>query len=548
MHASAATRRFALLLALAALDVGCAKPPPKYQAPESTASTLHVGSRIERTLGPGDEHAYTIQLESGAGVFAQVEQQGIDVVVEVYDPKGRQMARLDSPTGAQGSELVQFTALQSGPHKIVARSLDRDAEPALYVLKVDQILAPAANADYRAKLVCSPPILYDLWRQAQTDPGAIERFAAAHQKAPLIDSIPDNRREMQVTYVCLGDAATERAELIGGPDFQGTTMTSLGRTNLFFASQIVPKDARFLYAFNLYELRRAGSKDEVEVADVRRTDDVLLEMPNAPAQPYITLHANVPPGKTVQSTIASKSLAEDRTVTVYTPAGYDGKKSCNLLIVFDGQAYGGQSDPGPVTVPTPTILDNLIAAKKIGPTVAILVWSMGKRNRDLSGNAAFTDFVAKELVPWARSRYRILPGAKNVVVGGSSLGAHAATYCALTHPDLFGNVLSQSGAYWVSADWQVVEAGFHRRLYPRDTGAIIEAFKSRKRLPIRFYIEVGIYDLGAAMLGSNRELRDVLQLEGYDVDYREFAGGHNYVNWRGSFADGLISLLGRKGD
>jgi enterochelin esterase family protein len=50
------------------------------------------------------------------------------------------------------------------------------------------------------------------------------------------------------------------------------------------------------------------------------------------------------------------------------------------------------------------------------------------------------------------------------------------------------------------------------------------------------------------MLGSNRELRDVLQLKGYEVDYHEFAGGHNSINWRGSLADGLISLLAWKRD
>jgi enterochelin esterase-like enzyme len=75
---------------------------------------------------------------------------------------------------------------------------------------------------------------------------------------------------------------------------------------------------------------------------------------------------------------------------------------------------------------------------------------------------------------------------------------------------------------------------------------LIEAFKASPRLAIRFYMDIGIYDMGAALLGSNRELRDVLQLKGYDVDYREFAGGHNSENWRGSIADGLISVLGRK--
>jgi enterochelin esterase family protein len=47
------------------------------------------------------------------------------------------------------------------------------------------------------------------------------------------------------------------------------------------------------------------------------------------------------------------------------------------------------------------------------------------------------------------------------------------------------------------------------------------------------------------MLRPNRRLRDVLKAKGYAVHYQEFNGNHNYLNWRGSFADGLIALLGR---
>ena len=90
---------------------------------------------------------------------------------------------------------------------------------------------------------------------------------------------------------------------------------------------------------------------------------------------------------------------------------------------------------------------------------------------------------------------------------------------------------------------QLADPGKERMLKGvRESG--INVVKST--LPIRFYLEVGVYDLGAAMLGSNRELRDVLQLKGYKVDYREFDGGHNFANWRGTLADGLISVLDRK--
>ncbi len=39
----------------------------------------------------------------------------------------------------------------------------------------------------------------------------------------------------------------------------------------------------------------------------------------------------------------------------------------------------------------------------------------------------------------------------------------------------------------------------------------------------------GRYDLVAALLGSNRELRDVLQSKGYDVDLPRVRWRHMYV-------------------
>jgi enterochelin esterase family protein len=407
--------------------------------------------------------------------------------------------------------------------------------------------APSPEEKQLARQVYPTQVLYDLWEASLNEPEAVEAFATERKRhGPLIDPIPGNASEMQVTFVCLGTDSTRSAELVGGPDFMGLQMTRLGKTNLFFAMQVVPNDARFVYAFNLTQVRSTGAGGGVETTDDIHTDDAILEMANAPAQPYITSRAGVRKGKIVQATITSALLREKRKVTIYVPAAYTAKTACNLLVVFDGGSFGGNPDPAQVEIPTPTILDNLIADEKVGPTIAVLVWSMGKRNRDLPGSKPFADFIANELVPWARSQYTILPGPKNVVVAGSSLGGFCASYCALTHPNTIGNVISMSGAYWISKTWQTVGADFTHRLYPRETGVLIETFKGSPRLAIRFYMDIGIYDLGAAMLGSNRELRDVLQLKGYDVDYREFVGGHNAVNWRGSIADGLISVLGRR--
>jgi enterochelin esterase-like enzyme len=49
---------------------------------------------------------------------------------------------------------------------------------------------------------------------------------------------------------------------------------------------------------------------------------------------------------------------------------------------------------------------------------------------------------------------------------------------------------------------------------------------------------------GGAILEPSRHMRDVLLAKGYEVHYQENVGGHDYLSWRGSLADGLLALVG----
>ena len=40
-------------------------------------------------------------------------------------------------------------------------------------------------------------------------------------------------------------------------------------------------------------------------------------------------------------------------------------------------------------------------------------------------------------------------------------------------------------------------------------------------------------------------MRDVLEAKGYSHRYVEFNGGHEFICWRDTFAEGLMALIGR---
>ncbi|MDF2674936.1 MAG: hypothetical protein K0R09_3204, partial [Clostridiales bacterium] len=165
--------------------------------------------------------------------------------------------------------------------------------------------------------------------------------------------------------------------------------------------------------------------------------------------------------------------------------------------------------------------DNLIAEEKIPPIVTIFIDSSKAREEELSCNDTFGDFIVKDLLPWVRVNYSISNKADESIIGGISMGGLTAAYLGLKHSEVFGNVLSQSGSYWYKPeDYE----GFEPDCW------LSTQFKSIDKLPLKFYINVGVLEHKEDMIGTNIKLRDVLKSKGYKVDYEEFKSGHDYLS------------------
>jgi enterochelin esterase family protein len=266
----------------------------------------------------------------------------------------------------------------------------------------------------------------------------------------------------------------------------------------------------------------------------------MVELPGAVPQPWIVKNPAIPAGHVEKQKISSELLRNERNLSVYTPPGYKTNGSpYGLLVVSDEDVYLDQ-------VPTPVILDNLIASSRIPATVAVLVAnpSQESRNKELPPNPDFADFLAKELVPWIHAHYNVTSDPRLTVVGGASHGVIAATFAGLRHSEVFGNVLCQSGSFWWAPD-HTFDSGTST-----ETGWLAKEFIKSPKLALKFYMDAGSFEFdsggnGGSILEPSRHMRDVLLAKGYEVHYQQFVGGHDFLSWRGTFADGLLALIGR---
>jgi enterochelin esterase family protein len=242
-------------------------------------------------------------------------------------------------------------------------------------------------------------------------------------------------------------------------------------------------------------------------------------------------------GDVVPFAIPSRHQGRTRHGWVYTPPGYAAARDTGLglVLAFDGGEYVDE-------IPLPRILDSLCAAGRIPRLVAVLLDdSTGAvRLDDLANRAWFVDFLADELLPWARNGWHVTHDPRRVIVTGSSAGGLAAAHVALKRPGLFGNVLSQSGAYWRGAEasnappWEWLTAQVAG--WPRGD--------------VRFWLEVGSTESRGALGGSapsilsaNRSFRDALQAKGYRVTYVEVPNGvHAPQTWAPRLPAGLVAL------
>jgi enterochelin esterase-like enzyme len=401
-----------------------------------------------------------------------------------------------------------------------------------------------------AETSLTSPKLEILRRQVEAgDADAQNRFwrEIGEQGTPVIEAIPGDDRHSLVTFVWRAEEGSQNVAVVSnlsGGLGASAALARLPGTDLWHKTYKLPNDTRESYQFavagsNLtdpFNPRRYVFSSDPEIG-LTGWESSVIELPAAPLHRWSALRPGVAQGQVTRHRFRSDVLDNEYSVWVYTPPAYatDGAPY-GWLMVFDGWFYIN-------LIPTPTILDNLLADGRIPPLVAIMVGHPFDkyRRRDLACYPPFEDFVVREMVPWARQTYHLADDPAQTAVVGGSLGGMMAAYMGLRHAGIFGNVLAQS-AYF----------GWKRREDDEDEW-IVRQYVAGPKLPLRFSITAGLFETDIPtplpgfknLLVSARHARDVLLAKGYPVRYSEYSGGHNPICWRGPLAEGLQALFGQ---
>jgi enterochelin esterase family protein len=394
-------------------------------------------------------------------------------------------------------------------------------------------------------------------RVRELDPDRTEEFWAgiAAEGTPLVEPIADGDGDVWLTFLHRATGPVGSVSVFGGPagwDPPGNVMRHLAGTDVWYLTFRVRADLRCTYRLAVDDVERPDEEWAERTADwftdpfnpatfvfppdedlgTHETVVSVASLPDAPEQPWLAPRDGIPRGEVTQYRHRSELLDNDRRIWIYTPPGYrPGDAPYPLFVLFDGDTVRGP-------MPAPTILDNLIADGRIPPMIAVLVDSLTQevRNRELPCGAEFLEYLTDELLPWVRADHPITTDPARTIVAGQSHGGQAAAFAGLRCPDVFGNVISQSGSFWWRPDGEDEHEWLTRQ------------YAAAEPQPVRFWLEAGLQERGQtpgrgpSILVANRHLRTILHTKGYDIHYTEYNGGHDYTCWRGSLPDALIAL------
>jgi CHAT domain-containing protein len=126
-------------------------PSPIQQSTQEASSAtteeeiIAPGRPLKRKLAGGQQHTYHIILSDDQFLKAVVDNNGVDVVVQVLGPDGKQILEFDSERSLSGQESVSLVTEAPGQYRLIIRPEQNWASVGGYEIRIEELRDATEN-------------------------------------------------------------------------------------------------------------------------------------------------------------------------------------------------------------------------------------------------------------------------------------------------------------------------------------------------------------------------------------------------------------------
>lgn len=269
----------------------------------------------------------------------------------------------------------------------------------------------------------------------------------------------------------------------------------------------------------------------------------------------------VPRGAVTRHAYHSAIANDDRDFFVYTPAGYDARRSQPYPVLYLLHGLGDDAERwltggGGAA----NILDNLIAQNKAVPMVVVSPLGYGTSQGPAGGRGpenliGYSKILLEEVMPMVDKGYNVSKNREQHAIAGLSMGGAETLYVGLNHLDKFAWIgafssapmLFPAAASAAAATGQ--GSGRGATPQPMDPALFAQTFPTldgKANSQIRMlWIVCGTAD---GLIGVNRQFKDWLKSKGVQFTEQEVPDmAHVWPLWRQNLTDMAPRLFQPKG-
>ena len=302
--------------------------------------------------------------------------------------------------------------------------------------------------------------------------------------------------------------------------------TQISNTNIWYLIASFPTDARLDYKVRVNEndwLLDVENPCQQWSGIGGGSPNSELRMPRWQGDRVLNVRSDIRHGELKTDILMNSAvLGYQLNYNVYLPVNYKLLGKLPAVYVTDGYEYMHPKLGNMIT-----ILDNLIADKKIKPIIVIFIdhrepinRANNKRMNELSMNEKYLTFFEKELIPQVESNFPVIHENNSRAILGESMGGLTAAYFAFAEPRLFGMAGIQSPAFL-----------FRPQIYK---------LCDNPSQPIKISMTSGLINDAS---DASRKMKGILEKNACIYHYREVNDSHSWGNWRNLIDDILIDFF-----